>query len=43
MKEDLTDEKFEEWARNSEAELCLVRVKVVEQIKELNELLSELL
>jgi hypothetical protein len=39
MKKLLTDEEFEEWTRNSEEELRLMRDKIMEQIKELNELL----
>jgi hypothetical protein len=42
MKEDLTDEEFEEWMRNAEEELRLMTDKVKDQIKELTQLLMQL-
>ena len=39
MKGNVIDEEFEEWMRNSEEEVRLLREKIMGQIKELNELL----
>ncbi len=38
----MPDDEFEEWMRNAEEGLHLKRDKIMEQIKELNELLSKM-